>query len=99
MERKFSFKYVVFFGGVLTYHCSNQIGRGQINTMIQMADHRFSRGISKIVVEKFTPPPPKLTPEVLYQHRLDMVVDEAIADGSAQKLFEKWVLTDKTLNW
>ena len=93
MERKFSFKYVVFFGGVTTHHCINKVNGIRHDTMIQMNDHRFSRGISKIVVERRVSPPPELTPEVLHQYRLGMAVDEAIADGSAQKLFDRYKLT------
>jgi hypothetical protein len=89
-ETKCAFKYVVFLDGIVTLFRSISLGRGNHDSMLQMAEHRFSRCIQRIVVTKHVPAPPALTQEQLYDMRLDMAVDEAIADGSAQKLFQKY---------
>lgn len=89
-ETKCAFKYVVFLNGIVTHFRSCTIGRGNHDSMTQVAEHRFSRCVQRIVVTKTVPAPPALTQEQLYDMRLDMAVDEAIADGSAQKLFSKY---------
>jgi hypothetical protein len=89
-DTKCAFKYVVFLDGIVTHFRSCTIGRGNHDSMTQVAEHRFSRCIRRIVVTKSVPSPLPLTQEQLYSMRLDMAVDEAIADGSAQKLFQKY---------
>lgn len=89
-EAKCAFKYVVFLNGIVTHFRSCTIGRGNHDSMTQVAEHRFSRCIHRIVVTKTVPAPPALTQEQLYDMRLDNAVNEAIADGSAQKLFSKY---------
>lgn len=85
-----SFKYVVFLDGIVTHFRSCTIGRGNHDSMTQVAEHRFSRCIQRIIVTKRVPAPPSLSQEALYDLSLDIAVDEAIADGSAQKLFNKY---------
>lgn len=87
---KCAFKYVVFLDGIVTHFRTMNLGRGNHDSMTQMAEHRFSRCIQRIVVTKSVSSPLPLTQEQLYSMRLDMAVDEAIADGSAQKLFSKY---------
>jgi hypothetical protein len=80
----------VFLNGIVTHFRNMTLGRGNSKSMTQVAEHRFSRCIQRIVITKIVPAPSELTPEVLYAGRLDMAVDEAIADGSAHKLFSKY---------
>lgn len=89
-DLKCSFKYVVFLNGIVTHFRSNTFGRGAHDSMMQIDQHRFSRCITRIVVEKRVPMPPALTQEDIYRLKLELTVDEAIADGSAQKLFAKY---------
>jgi len=89
-DTKCAFKYVVFLNGIVTHFRDMTLGRGNSKSMTQVAEHRFSRCIQRIVVTKTVPSPLPLTQEQLYSMRLDMAVDEAIADGSAQKLFSKY---------
>jgi len=89
-EAKCAFKYVVFFDGIVTHFRSCTIGRGNHDSMTQVAENRFSRCIQRIVVTKTVPAPPALTQEQLYDMRLDNAVNEAIADGSAHKLLSKY---------
>jgi hypothetical protein len=85
-----SFKYVVFLNGIVTHFRTCTIGRGNHDSMTQVAEHRFSRCVQRIVVTKRVPAPPALTQEDLYRIGMDNAVNEAIADGTAQKLFSKY---------
>lgn len=89
-EAKCAFKYVVFLNGIVTHFRSFPLGGAYHDSMTQVAEHRFSRCIQRIVVTKTVPAPHALTQEQLYDMRLDNAVNEAIADGSAQKLFAKY---------
>lgn len=90
METTHQFKYVVFLNGVLIHFRSKTVDRSHHDTMTRVHDHRFSRGIKMIVVTKRVPAPPAMTAEDYYSARLGIAVDEAIADGSASKLFAKY---------
>lgn len=89
-DTKCAFKYVVFLDGIVTHFRSCTIGRGNHDSMIQVAEHRFSRCIQRIIVTKRVPAPPPLTQEEIYDLRLNAGINEAISDGTAQKLFSKY---------
>jgi hypothetical protein len=89
-DTKCAFKYVVFLDGIVTHFRSCTIGRGNHDSMTQVAEHRFSRCIQRIIVTKRVPAPPPLTQEAIYAIGMDAGINEAIADGAAQKLFSKY---------
>lgn len=89
-QAQHAFKYVVFFDGIVTHFRSCTIGRGNHDSMTQVADHRFSRCIQRIIVTKRVPAPSPLTQEAIYASGMDAGINEAIADGTAQKLFSKY---------
>ena len=76
---KCAFKYPVFVDGTLTIYSGSAPNRGLTvihDNMFQSLEHRFSRGIKKIVVTKFVPAPPKWSAEDYDAIRLDLVVNE-----------------------
>lgn len=77
---KYAFKYPVFVDGTLTIY-SNSVSNGDLavihDNMFESMEHRFSRGIKKIVVTKFVPAPPEWTAEDYDAVRLDLAVNEA----------------------
>jgi len=81
----------VFLNGIVTHFRSGtMIGRGNHDSMTQVAEHRFSRCIQRIIVTKRVPQPTPPTQEELYDLRLNAGISEAISNGTAQKLFSKY---------
>lgn len=89
-EISHAIKRVILFQGVKTSFSESTTSTSARSTMTQTTKHRFSRCIEKIVVLQFVPTISKPSIEKLYLRYLAVAVDEAITDGSAQKLFLKY---------
>lgn len=78
------FKYMVFFQGLLTHFHSSVITRRGIwghEQMTQTPNHRFSKGITKIVVTVTMPILPKLEEYELQLINTDLVVNKSTLIG------------------
>lgn len=81
---KCAFKYVVLFQGLLTRFHSSVIARRGIwghEQMTQTPNHRFSKGITKIVVTVTMPILPKLEEYELQLINTDLVVNKSALVG------------------
>lgn len=81
VNEKCAFKYVVLFQGILTRFHSSVIARRGIwghEQMTQTPDHRFSKGITKIVVTVTMPFLPKLK-----EHELQLINPDLVVSKSA----------------
>jgi hypothetical protein len=83
-------KYLVFFGGVEVQYRTFKGGRDSYHdTLTENRYHRYSRGITQIVVTKQLPPL-DMSPEKRYQIAEQVAIDAAINNGETLDVIQKY---------